>query len=515
MLGSHPDAHGRLGARLTDSRLLLLYVGIANFVLHMAVAGNYGYFRDELYYIVSGQHLQAGYVDFPPMIAYIAALMDVLAGDSLVAIHVVPALAGAALVVVAGLIARELGGNKWAQVLAAISALVTAQLAFSSIFSMDILDALWWSLCAYLLVRLIRRNEPRLWLAFGLVAGLGLFTKLTIAFFLISLLVGLLATTARKQMRSRWFWMGAVIALAFLVPYIVWNAANGWATVDFYIHHGGLNGTGPLDFIVLQVLIANPVNIPLVMAGLYFFLRSPTGKDYRSLGVALVFLFVFFLLIDAKPYFYEAAYPTLLAAGAVVLSQKGGHVRRWVPKIALIALVVSGALIAPLEMPLLAPSVYVGTYSALTGVANGAAAQGNAGQFPQYLGDRFGWDTMTQTVSQVYHSLPSQEQSQACIFASNYGEASALIFLGKSYGLPPVISAHNNFYIWGPGKCGEVLITVGVNMTSVQEVYGNVTQAGTIECEYCMTNEDGLPVYVATNPAVSLASIWPSIKDFS
>jgi 4-amino-4-deoxy-L-arabinose transferase-like glycosyltransferase len=514
-LGSLPEALPSLSKRLTESRILLFYVGIIDFALHMSMAGNYGYFRDELYYIVSGQHLQAGYVDFPPMIAYIAALLNALAGDSLVAIHVVPALAGAALVVVAGFVARELGGNKWAQVLAAVAALVTAQLAFASIFSMDILDALWWSLCAYIFIRLLGRNEPRLWLAFGLVAGLGLFTKLTIAFFLLSLLVGILVTPARRYLYSRWFVLGAAVAIAFLVPYVLWNAANGWATVDFYIHHGGLNGTGPVDFIALQILIANPVNIPIVIAGLYFLLRSSSGGSYRAIGVALVFLFVLFVVINAKPYFYEAAYPILLAGGAVALTQKTGQVRKWVLKGLLVALVVSGALIAPLEMPFLPPTIYAGTYSALTGVANGAAAQGNAGQFPQYLGDRFGWNTMTQTVSEVYHSLPAQEQSEACVFASNYGEASAVAFLGKSDNLPPVISTHNNFYIWGPGNCGKVLITVGVNMTRLEQAYANVTQVGTIVCSYCMTNEDNVPVYLATNPTISLASVWSSLKDFS
>jgi len=511
-----PSPRALARSQLTSSTALLLYVAIANFVLHILVAGNYGYFRDELYYMVSGQHLQLGYVDFPPMIAYIAALLNLVAGDNLVAIHVVPALAGAALIFVAGLIARELGGNKWAQVLAAVSTLVTAQLAFSSIFSMDILDALWWSLGAYIVVRIIRRDQPRLWLGFGLVAGLGLFTKLTIAFFLVSLLVGALATPARKHLHSKWFWTGAIIALAFLMPYVIWNAATGWPTIDFYIHHGGLNGGGAADFVLLQILIANPVNIPIVFTGLYFYLRSSAGKQYRLLGIALAFLFALFVVINAKPYFYEAAYPILIAAGAVVFSQKGGQVRRWIPKGLLVALIVSGALLAPLEMPLLAPSVFANSsYASLTGVANGAAAQGNAGQFPQYLGDRFGWDTMTATVSEVYHSLPASEQSESCIFASNYGEAGALTFLGKSYGLPQVISTHNNFYIWGPGSCGAVLITVGVNITKLEAFYRNVTQAATIRCNYCMSNEDNLPVYVATGPNGSLQSIWPTIKVFS
>ena len=501
---------------LTSSTALLFYVALVNFAIHLWVAGNYGYFRDELYYIVSGQHLQLGYVDFPPMIAYIAALLGLLAGDGLVAIHVVPALAGSAVVFVTGLTARELGGNKWAQVLAAVSALVTAQLAFASLFSMDILDVLWWSLGAYILIRIIHRDEPRLWLVFGLVAGLGLLTKLTIVFFLVSLVVGLLATSQRRQLRTKWFWIGAAIAVLFLVPYIVWNATNGWPTVDFYFQHGGLNGGGPADFILLQVLIMNPVNIPVVIAGLYFYLRSPLGDGYRLLGVALVFLYALFVVINGKPYFYEAAYPILIAAGAVVVSQtRFGEVRRWTPRALLVALVIAGAILAPLEMPLLQPGVFASTYSAATGAANAAGAQGNAGQFTQYLGDRFGWDTMTATVSQAFNSLPASERSQACVFASNYGEASALIFLGKGRGLPDVISSHNNFYVWGPGSCGSVLITVGVDPATLEQTYRNVTQVAVITCDYCMTSENDLPVYVATNPTVPLASIWASLKIFA
>ncbi|HVB95455.1 MAG TPA: glycosyltransferase family 39 protein [Nitrososphaerales archaeon] len=493
-----------------------MLIAAFDFVGHMLVAGNYGYFRDELYYIVSGQHLQLGYVDFPGMIAYLAALMGVAAGDNLVAIHVIPALAGASVVFVAGMTARELGGGRAAQVLAALGTLVTAQLAFASIFSMDILDMLWWSLCGYLLVRIVRRERPRLWLAFGLVAGLGLMTKLTIAFFLVALLAALVATKGgRESLRSRWLWVGAGVAFLFLAPYIAWNAMNGWPTLDFFLNHGGLNGGGPLSFAVFQVLIANPVNVPLAFAGGYFYLRSKEGSRLRFLGLALAILFFIFLLGNGKPYFYAGAYPILIAGGARLVE---GVVRPrpWLPVALGIALVVTGAALAPLEMPILAPSTYAATYGALSGVANGAAGQGNAGTFPQYLGDRFGWDTMTATVAGVYHGLPAQERSQACIFTENYGEASALTFLGTQYGLPQVISGHNNFYIWGPGTCsGKVLITVGIPLAGLQQAFGNVTQAAVITCNYCVSEEDNLPVYVATNPLSSVQSIWPSVKHFN
>jgi hypothetical protein len=239
------------------------------------------------------------------------------------------------------------------------------------------------------------------------------------------------------------------------------------------------------------------------------------GREYRLIGIGLSFLFLFFLLTNAKPYFYEAAYPILIAAGAIVIAQRARGFGRFLPAATLAALLCSGAVLVPLEMPLLPPGEFVKTYASLTGAANGAAAQGTSGQLPQYLGDRFGWDTLTSTVFGVYDSLPPNERAEACIFASNYGEASALTLLGSRYGLPRVISGHNNFYLWGPGKCGPVLITVGVSLSELRRGYTNITDAAQVVCDYCMTYENDLPVYVATDPSVGLQPIWSSLKDFS
>ncbi|HYB07166.1 MAG TPA: glycosyltransferase family 39 protein, partial [Nitrososphaerales archaeon] len=174
---------------------LVVYLAVIGFVAHMAVAGNYGYFRDELYYIVSGtQHLSLGYVDFPPFIAYVAALLNVISGDSLFSIHVVSALNESLLVILAGMIARELGGGRRAQLLAAISTLLTfAFLAFGSLFTPDSFDSLWWSLLAYLVIRIVKRREQKLWVPVGLVIGIGLLTKLTIFLFVGALLISFLA----------------------------------------------------------------------------------------------------------------------------------------------------------------------------------------------------------------------------------------------------------------------------------------------------------------------------------
>ena len=344
-------------------------------------------------------------MDFPPLIAVLAAVMRVLTGDNLIAIHVIPALAGACLIFVTGLMARELGGGRFAQLLAALGAMVTVVfMATASIFSMDILDALWWALGAYLIIRLIKREQPRLWLLFGLVVGIALMTKLTVGFLGFAVAVGLLLSpSTRRYYRERWLWLGAAIAAAFLLPYALWNAANSWPTVEFWRHYGGLSGGGPLGFLVNQLLAINVFNLPLVVAGLLFYFRTPAGKPYRALGWTYVVLYALFTVMNAKSYFLAPAYPMLYAGGALVIEQ--AIQRRgwaWVRPSYVAALVISGLFFAPVAMPLLPPATYVSHYAFLTSTGNGGAGQQTAAQFPQYLGDRFGWDTMTATVAGVY-----------------------------------------------------------------------------------------------------------------
>jgi hypothetical protein len=505
----------QLRVRLGSDTALLAYLGCLSFVAHMLVAGNYGYFRDELYYIADGRHLAFGYVDQPVLIGWIAAVLHAFSADSLIAIHVVPALADAALVVITGLMARELGGGRFAQALAALAALVALVfMATASIFSMDVLDELWWALGALVLMRLIRLDQPRLWLAFGVVAGIGLLTKLDMLFFGLALAIALLVSPQRRHLFTPWPWLAGAIAFAFLLPYILWNAANGWPTWEFWHHYGGI-GTGPLEFFANQVLLMNPFVLPLAVIGLIFYFRQAV-KPYRMLGWAFVFLYLLLTLLRVKPYFLAPAYPLLFAPGAVVLERFAQSHRAWLRPVYLGILALAGLLLAPLAMPILRPATFVKTYGSFTGLGNGGAGQGTAGSFPQYLGDRFGWDTMTRTVEKVYAALSPEERSQACVFTGNYGEASALSLLGQPGRMPPVISGHNNYYLWGPGACsGNVVIALGDAMQNLQGFYTRVVQATTNVCAYCMAGENDLPIYVLTQAREPVFKIrWREVKHF-
>src|SRR5215204_5067878 len=475
----------------TRATALLLGLALADFAAHMLVSDNYGYFRDELYYIEAGRHLSFGYVDFPPLIAWLARFLDLLAGDALWAIHVVLALATALIVLLTGLMARELGGGSFAQVLAAFGSLVVVTfLATGSIFSMDALDELWWALAAYVVILILKRDGGRLWLQFGLIAGLGLTTKVSMLFFGLALVVGLLLTPARRHFRAKWIWLGGAIAFAFLVPYVLWNAGNGWPTLEFFANYEGSDG--PLEFLIGQILGMNPLTLPLSLAGIWFYLGTQDGRPYRALGWAFVVLLFIFTLLGAKAYFLSPAYPMLFAGGAVVVERLGGRVGRLLIKpVYVVLLLLSGLLLAPLAMPILPPATFANSYG-------------------------FMWDTMTRTVAGVYDDLPAAELSRVCIFTANYGEASALNFLGDRYGLPPAISGHNSYYLWGPGACtGEVMITVGLSRGEVERGYAVVERATGNTCRYCVLEEEnGAPVYVAANPKAPISDLWPRTKHY-
>jgi len=518
---SFSDSRKKLISRpiLMSSTALLIYLALIKFLAHLVTAGNYGYFRDELYYIDAGQHLAFGYVEFPPFIALLAALVHTIPGNSLVVYHILPAFAGALLVLLTGLIARELGGGRFAQCLAALASLAAITfLAIDSLFSMDSFDELWWVLMAYILIRLIKRDQPRLWLLFGLVAGIGLMTKVTMLMFGFALVVGLLLTPQREYLLNKWAWVGGAIAFAFLLPYILWNAAHGWPTLEFWNTYTSehANPASALGFLYQQVLTMNPLTLPLWLAGLYYYFFTQAGKPYRVFGWAFVILYILFTISRAKLYFLAPAFPMLFAAGSLMVERFVSKPRwGWLKPAYISLLVLAALLLAPIAMPIVPPSMY-SRVTAIVGGNAGVKVENRATSvLPQQLADRFGWDTMAATVARAYHDLPKDEQAQACIFTKNYGEAGAIDFFGPQYHMPKAISGHNTYYLWGPGTCtGAVVISIGNSLALLQPVFGSVILAATITCVYCMPEENNLPVYVCLHLKTPIQAIWPGVKHF-
>src|SRR6266852_1380362 len=501
--------------RRADLAPAVLIIAFISFLAHVLVGDNYGYFRDELYVLAMSHHPAFGYVVVPPLVPWITLIPRLLTGNALWVIHVISALVCAGTIILTGLMARLLGGTRWVQGFAALaSATALVLLAGGSTYTYDVFDTLWWALCATILIALLRDERPQRWLAFGLVAGLGLLTKETILFWGFALVVGLGLSPQRRLLCTRWTLFGGLIALALVSPFLIWNAFNGWATFQYWAGYSQNHSAGgsPLDFLTNQILTMNPLSVLLWGAGLWYFF-SARGKRYRVFAWAYLILFVLFIVIQGKSYFLAPAYPPLFAGGAMLFGEWRVRIRRWVA-VYPVLLAVSGLLLAPAAMPVLPPAVYARIY----GPSGNSGAQQESGDvygLPQSLADRFGWEEQVALIAQVYHSLPPKEQRVACIFTENYGEAGALVQFGGRYHLPPPISGHNAFYIWGPQGCtGQVVITINISPQDAARGFSSVTLAARTSCNDGVDFENHAPILILRQPKAPFAVLWAQVKHY-
>lgn len=501
--------------RRLDLAPSVLVIAAISFVAHVLVGNNYGYFRDELYFMAMSHHPAFGYVDVPPLVPWITLSPRFLTGNALWAIHVISALVCAGTILLTGLMARLLGGARWAQALAALgSATNLVLLAGGSTYTYDVFDQFWWALAATILIALLRAERPQRWLAFGVVAGLGPLTKETMLFWGFALVVGLLLTRQRRLLFTRWTLLGGLIAFALLSPFLIWNALNDWASFQYWAGYSQNHSAGgtPLDFLANQILVNNPLSIGLWGVGLWYFFSKP-GARYRAFGWAFVILVVLFIAIQGKSYFLTPAYPPLYAGGAVLVGQLSIGWRRGAAGYA-VALILSGALLAPAAMPVLPPAIYAQVYGA-SGSSGSQQVSGDVYGLPQSLADRFGWEQQVALIAQVYHSLPPDQQRVACIYTENYGEAGALVQFGPHYHLPPPISGHNAFYLWGPQGCsGAVLITINIAPQDAAQGYGSVTLAARTACAACVDFENNAPILILRQPKTPFAALWSKARHY-
>jgi hypothetical protein len=497
-------------------------LALVKFVLHMATAGRYGFFIDELYFLACGEHLAWGYVDFPPLTPAQAWLTRALFGDSPYSIRLFPALAGAALVVLAGAMARRLGGGRLAQGLAALAVLAAPiYMFFCTYLSMNSIEPLLWTGCALVVVRVIQTDDRRWWLAFGLIAGVGLLNKHTMIVFGAALVAGVLLTPERKLLANRWFVLGGVAALLLFLPNLAWEVRRGFPHRELLanIRRDGRDvDISLLQFWGLELYFLNPLAAPLWLAGAVALLRRPALRPYRALGWAFVLTIGAFLLTPGshKSYYAASAYPMVLAAGAVAVEQWAATSRRRRTVIAYAtAIAISAALIAPAAIPLLEPTAYL-RYVQAVGLKQPKLENRATHAMPQFFADRFGWPEMVATVASVYHALPADEQARTAIFANDYGQGGAIDFYGPRYGLPKAIGGHLSYWYWGPrGYTGESLIVLGDRRERLEELFDEVTPAATVGHPYAMQQEH-FTVFVCRRPkGWTLQSAWPRLKKWS
>jgi hypothetical protein len=498
--------------------LILACFALAKLALHLFFSGQYGYFRDEFYYLACGERLDWGYVDHPPFVALAAHVARTSLGESLFALRLFPAVAGALTLFLIGLIARELGGGRWAQALAALAALVApVYLALPGFLSMNAFDLLFWALAFYLVVVILKHDRPRLWLLVGVVAGAGLMNKYSMGFWGAGLVAGLVLTPARRYLRDKWIWAGGAAALVIFLPHILWQIQHGFPTREFIRNATEMKiaATSPVEFLATQLLFVHPMGAVVALAGLAFLLFAAQAKPFRALGWCFLAVLAILLATRSKPYYLAPAFIPLLGAGGVALEAwLRGPKLAWVKPVFAILLVAGGAVTAPFVLPVLPVETYI-RYAEFVGLKPQSGERSELGKLPQHYADMFGWPEMVETVAKVYHSLPEKERSECAIFGSNYGEAGAIDFFGPRHGLPKALSGHNKYWLWGPrGYSGQCVITVGERREDVAKVFEEVELAAVFTHPYVMPYENNLPIFICRRPRVSLAAYWPMTKKF-
>jgi Dolichyl-phosphate-mannose-protein mannosyltransferase len=490
---------------------ILVTLCVAKLLLHIFTSvRHYGYFRDELYYLDMARHLDWGYVDAAPLIA-VYAKIALWMGGSLAALRILPALAGAGLIALTILIVRELGGDRYAQFLAGFAMLLCpAVLIADNLLTMNAFEPLFWMGCIWVVARILRTGDSRLWLWFGLISGLGLENKHSTLSFGFAVTVALLLTHHRHEFAGKWIWIAGAIALALFLPNLVWQIRHHFPTIEDLanVRREGKNVVlGPLAFVKEQIIDQHPILFPVWLAGLIWFLRD---RRWRVLGWTFVVFFVLMEVAHGKNYYVFPIYPMLFAGGAVVierwLANRSTRVRT-TARALIIAIIVLATLPAVPMVTWMLPPERLLAYQNALGIKPAKAEVHMESLLPQPIADQFGWPEMAREVGGIYNSLPPEERAQTGIWAGNYGEAGAINEFGPQYGLPRAYSRHQNHWYWGPPP--QVYKNLIVVQWGLDDVRDNCTSFQPFEhYQRFGMGEENQPIYLCRGVKFDIQKIW-------
>jgi len=485
----------------------LLLIAAAVTLVHLFTNGRYGFHRDELQFLSDARHLDWGFVAYPPLTPFLEHIGLSLFGLSLVGLRLFSVLAQATVIVVTGLMARELGGNRLAQATAALAvALSPLPLFQGTEFQYSSFDYLWWVLIAYFTIRLLKSENPRWWMAIGAVVGLGLLTKYSIVFFIAGILGGVVLSRARRYLTSGWFWGGIALALLIFLPNFVWQVQHGFISYQFLQHihvrdvgEGRANGFLRDQFLICVNLCA----APLWIAGLIRFLHN---RGYRMLAWMYLIPLALFMLAKGRGYYMAAAYPMLLAMGAVVGARWAAtlpRLGRWtLQAVFFTGLAVCGAFVCTVVLPLQA-----------SGPLRDFALKNNGD-----LREEIGWDELVKTVAGIRDSLPPEQQASMGVLVGNYGEQGAIELLGPAYKLPPPISLTNSAWLRDyPAQPPKTLIVVGVSGEWAEKIFTGCRLAGHNGNSDGIKNEENQfhpDIFVCGSPRLPWPEFWKKYQSF-
>jgi hypothetical protein len=494
----------------TDSRgttVALFAIAGTVALAHLLTNGRYGFHRDELQFLSDARHLDWGFVPYPPFTPVMERISLSLFGLSLVGLRLFSVIAQGAAIVITGLMARELGGGRLAQVTAALTtALAPLSLFEGTEFQYTTFDYLWWVLIAYCVIRLLKTDDPRWWLAIGALIGIGFQTKYTMAFYTSGIVGGVLLTRARRYLASGWLWAGVALALLIFLPNLIWQIRHDFISLHFlqHIHKRDVGEGRSEGFWRDQFMICtNVFAAPLWIAGLIGFFRNPR---YRMLAWMYVIPLGLYVLGKGRGYYLGAAYPMLASMGAVrgerwVRSLSHGW--RWAVEISLFqGLIVCGAYICAVVLPI-----------AATGPLRDFALKNNGD-----LREEIGWSEMVRTVADIRNTLPAEQQENVGIVVGNYGEQGAIEMLGPAYHLPPPISGTNSAWLRGyPSPQPSTLIVLGLSQSYMNRTFTSCRLAGHNGNAEGIANEeskDHPDIYVCGPPKMTWPEFWKDYQAF-
>ncbi|HUJ93439.1 MAG TPA: glycosyltransferase family 39 protein [Candidatus Bathyarchaeia archaeon] len=515
---SESVARGEKASFFAGGMLIVVAIAVAKFLLHFYFNNRYDYFRDEFDYVACGKHLAWGYVDQPPLIPVLIRICTAVFGDSLRSIRLIPAVASSALLVLTAMITRELGGRRFALVLSAVTVLIAPMyLSDGSLLTTNCLEPLLWMGCAYFAILAVKRDQPRNWLWFGVIAGIGLQEKYSIAVMGFGVVVGLLLTEQRRVFANKWIWLGGLSALLIFLPNLIWNVQNHFPFVEL-MHNIKADGRdvvlSPLQYFVQDALLLHPFTAPVWIAGVIALLVARRFQPYRFLGWCFVTAFTVFVALHGKNYYLAPIYPMLLAAGAVVIEDGIERVQKsWLKGVTLRVLFISGACLAPVVVPVLPIEGFVWFLGKLPFKVPASEHSHVRAAIPQHYADQFGWHEIVEETAVAYNKLAPAERRGCAIFAQDYGQAGAIDFFGPRYGLPPALSGHQTYFLWGPrGYSGNCMIVLDDTPEVLAQLFDSVEYVGTSQDNaYALERE--IPVYICRGAKFGdLEKLWPRLK---
>jgi 4-amino-4-deoxy-L-arabinose transferase-like glycosyltransferase len=490
--------------------------------LYTNTFASYGIFRDEFYYLACASRPDFGYVNQPPFSILILGISRFFLGDSLFAIRLFPAIAGALTIFITGLMVKKMGGGKLAIIFSSLAVVFApVYLGMNTIFSMNSFDILLWAAAFYLIVLILKEGKPNLWIWMGIILGLGLMNKIGFLRLGFGLVVGFLITDKRKLLLTKKPWITAGIAIIIFLPYLIWNIAHDWAHVEF-IRNAQMykySGITRADFIKWIFILMNPASAIIWLFGLYYLFFHKDGKQFRILGIVFIVTFLILLISGkSKSEYLTPAFTILFAGGGVMLEKIDlQKYWGWLKYAVIIPLGVSGIVTAPLALPILPVETYI-NYAASIGFAPTTAENKELAELPQFYADMFGWEELARNVSTVYQTIADEEKGEILVFANNYGDAGAIQYYSEKYPLPPVISVHNNFWIWGWDYLNEEIknvIIIGGREEDHLISCGFLEVKAIHKVKYVMPYENNLPIFLCKDIFRDLNEIWNESKNYN